>query len=220
VIVATGMSVRRLAVPGEERFYGAGVYYGASLTEAANYRSKNVMVVGGGNSAGQAAMWFSRFASHVSVAIRRDSLVETMSKYLIDRIGATKNVEVLGCTEVAEVCGKERLEHVVLKDSRSGAKREAEVSALFIFIGQKPHSEFLKGAVALDERGFVLTGSDHGTEGHRPKGWSRDPLLFETSVAGVFAVGDVRAGSSKRVAAAVGEGSGAVSSVHAYLKEV
>ncbi len=219
VLVATGMSVRRLQVPGEERFHGAGVYYGAALTEAANFRGQRVLVVGGGNSAGQAAMWFSRYAERVYLAIRRDSLEDTMSKYLIDRLAETKNVELLPRTEVAEVSGEERLASAIVFDNRTGEKRSMDVAALIIFIGQRPHSAFLEGTVARDEKGFVLTGRELAGKVERPKG-ERDPFLFETSVPGIFAIGDVRAGSSKRVAGAVGDAAGAVPSVHAYLEEV
>jgi thioredoxin reductase (NADPH) len=220
LLISTGVSVRRLALPGEERYYGAGLYYGASLAEAANYRGKRVLVVGGGNSAGQAAMWFSKFASTVNVAFRRDSLKETMSQYLVDRIASTGNVHLLPRTELVEVKGSDRLEMVLLKDNRDGGERAEEYAAVFIFIGMRPHTAFLGDLVERAKDGSILTGHDLARHGHRPKGFDREPLHFETSVPGIFAVGDVRAGSMKRVASAVGEGAAAVRSVHEYLAKV
>jgi thioredoxin reductase (NADPH) len=222
MVVATGVAVRELDAPGVAQLTGRGVYYGAAMTEAATYRDQPVLVVGAGNSAGQGALFFSRYASHVTILVRGEGLAASMSQYLIDRIEATPNIDLLTHTEVAEARGTDSLEGVILRDRNTGETRPIDVSAMFIFIGTRPHTQFAKGLVELDEKGFVLTGRDLIRDGHNPKGWilDRDPFLFETNVPGLFAVGDIRAGSSKRVASAVGEGSGAVSMVHQYLEAV
>lgn len=222
LLIATGVSVRELKVPGIETVTGAGVYYGAALTEAAYYTGQPVFVVGGANSAGQGAMFFSRYASKVTMLVRGSGLEATMSKYLIDQITATKNIEVLVHTEVAEVKGKDRLEEIVLRNNQSGEAQALPAAALFIFIGAAAHTDLVANVVERDSTGFILTGPSLMQDGRRPKGWKlqRDPFLLETSVPGIFAVGDVRHGSIKRVASAVGEGAVAVSFVHQYLKTV
>jgi len=222
LILAQGVAVRRLEVDGMEPLVGVGVYYGAAMTEAAMYRGQDVCIVGGANSAGQGALFFSRYARHVTVLIRADSLRKGMSQYLVDRVEATPSIEVVTGVEVSAVRGQGRLEAVTVRD-HAGETRELEVAAMFIFIGTAPHTEMVAGLVQLDDKGYVLTGPDLTRgPGGKPDGWplDRDPFLFETSAPGIFAVGDVRAGSGKRVAAAVGEGSGTVSMVHRYLETV
>jgi len=222
VVLAMGVSVRMLEVPGVEALLGIGVYYGAAMTEAATYRAQDVCIVGAGNSAGQGALFFSRYARRVTMLVRGASLAASMSRYLIDRIAATPNIDVVTGAEVTAVCGTGRLEKVVVRRAPGGEVRETEAAAMFIFIGARPRTEMLAGLLELDEKGYVRTGHDLAAEGRRPRGWTldRDPFAFETSVPGVFAAGDVRAGSSKRVAAAVGEGSGTVGVVHTYLETV
>jgi thioredoxin reductase (NADPH) len=216
------MEVRRLQAPGVEELVGLGVYYGAALTEASRYRHQHVVVVGAGNSAGQGAVFFSRYARHVTVLIRSESLGATMSQYLVDRIRETGNIEVVPHAEVAGVSGNGRLETITVKDTRDGTTRELPAAAMFIFIGTAPRTKFVTGLLECDAQGFILTGRDLMPEGKRPKGWNadRDPYLYETSVPGIFAAGDARHGSGKRVAAAVGEGSATVSMVHQYLQTV
>ncbi len=222
MVIATGVAVRELDAPGVAQLTGRGVYYGAAMTEAATYRDQPVLIVGAGNSAGQGALFFSRYASHVTILVRGEGLAASMSQYLIDRIEATPNIEILTHTEVGEARGTDSLEGVTLRDRDTGEPMPIDASAMFIFIGTRPHTQFAEGLVELDEKGFVVTGRDLIRDGHKPRGWilDRDPFLFETNVPGLFAVGDIRAGSSKRVASAVGEGSGAVSMVHQYLEAV
>lgn len=221
-LISSGMEVRRLDVPGIEELHGVGVYYGAALSEAATYRGQDVFVVGAGNSAGQGAMFFSRWARKVTLLVRGRSLGGSMSRYLIDRINETDNVEVLTEHVVAAVKGSGRLETITLGDPGTGATREVPAAALFIFIGTAPRTRFVEAIVERDAQGFILTGPDLMAGGERPKGWTlaRDPFFFETSVPGIFAAGDARHGSGKRVAAAVGEGSATVSMVHQYLATV
>lgn len=222
VVLATGVAVRKMETPGSEALLGIGVYYGAAMTEAATYRGQDVCVVGAGNSAGQGALFFSRYARRVTMLVRADSLSRSMSRYLIDRIEAASNIEVVTGVEVSAVRGTGRLEKVILRRLAEGDERELDAAAMFIFIGARPQTELVAGFLEVDEAGFVVTGPDLTPQGRRPRGWTleRDPFLFESSVPGVFAAGDVRAGSSKRVAAAVGEGSGAVGVVHRYLETV
>ena len=222
LIIATGVSTRRLELPGIEDITGAGVYYGASLTEAANYAGQHVVVVGGANSAGQGAVYFSRYAGKVTMLVRESRLGPNMSQYLIDRIEGIENIEVLPHSEVTEVHGKTRLEAVTFVDRETSEKETLSVPAMFIFIGAVPYTKMLKGIVNCNSAGFVMTGEGLGRDGRRPEGWElkRDPYLLETNVPGIFAAGDVRQGTSRRVAAAVGEGSMAVDFVHQYLKTV
>lgn len=222
IVLTTGVAWRKLDVPGIESLLGVGVYYGAAKTEAATYRGQDVCVVGAGNSAGQGALFFSRTARRVTLLVRGESLGKSMSRYLIDRIAATPNIEVLPHVDVKAVRGDGHLAQVVIRDVGSGEERELDEAAMFIFIGARPRTEMVSGWVELDDKGFVLTGPDVARADHGRGGWTldRSPFLFETSVPGVFAAGDVRAGSSKRVAAAVGEGSGCVVMVHRYLEMV
>jgi len=222
ILIATGMQVRYLDAPGVADLTGAGVYYGAALSEASLYSRKHVYVVGGANSAGQGAMFFSRHARQVTMLVRGPSLAASMSRYLIDRIEDTKNVDVLCNTVVASARGQGRLEGLTLADTGSGTTREVDADAMFIFIGSAPQTAMVAGVIERDAQGFILTGRDLLVDGKWPKTWmaNRDPFLFETSVPGVFAAGDARHGSGKRVASAVGEGSATVSMIHEYLKTV
>jgi thioredoxin reductase (NADPH) len=222
LIVATGVSYRKLDAPGVDRLTGAGVYYGASLTEAFSYKDEDVYIVGGANSAGQAAMFFSDHARKVVVVYRGDSLRKSMSEYLIKQVEGRENIEVRLNSSVVETEGEDHLERIVIKNSASGETEIVPTQALFILIGAIPHTDWLEGVVERDERGFILAGPDLSKHGERPKGWKldRDPYLLETSVPGVFVAGDVRHGSIKRCASAVGEGSIAVQFVHQYLREV
>ena len=222
VVIATGMSARTLEVPGLEPLQGVGVYYGAAMTEAARYRARDICVVGGANSAGQGALFFSRYVRRVSMLVRASNLEATMSRYLLDRIEATPNIDVVCGVEIQSVQGETTLESVVVKAVGSGELRTIPSSAMFIFIGVRPHTEPFTAVLECDEAGFVLTGTDLPREHGRPRGWTlaREPFMFETSMPGIFAAGDVRAGAPRRVAAAAGEGSAAIHSVHRYLRTV
>lgn len=227
LILGLGVSWRRLDVPGLERFTGAGVYYGAAQTEAMSCQDEAVFIVEGANSAGQAAMYFSKYASQVTMLVRGESLTKSMSQYLIEQIAETPNITVQPYTSVVEAKGENSLEALVLENVRTREVQTVPASSLFILIGAVPRTEWLDGVVERDDRGFILTGSDLTQTGeaglsHRPKGWTldRDPYLLETNVPGVFAVGDVRHGSVKRVASGVGEGSICVQFVHQYLANV
>jgi thioredoxin reductase (NADPH) len=222
IVFATGMSVRKLEAPGIDALQGIGVYYGAAMTEASTYRDKDICIIGGANSAGQGAVFFSRYAKSVTMLIRSKSLSPGMSDYLVKRITATPNIKVIPNVEVAEAIGNNKLEKVKIKDCLDAQESVLDMSAMFIFIGAAPHAEMVEGFVPRDEKGFILTGPDLPRQNNKPKGWNldRDPFLFETSVPGVFAVGDVRSGANRRVAAAVGEGSAGIYMVHRYLQGV
>lgn len=222
VIIATGMTYRILDIEGIEALSGAGIYYGAALTEAAYYKDKHIFVVGGANSAGQGAMFFSRYASKVSLLVRGNALKNGMSQYLVDQINNTDNIEVCVRRSVTKVIGKERLEALDIKNNDTSETETVSAAALFVFIGAKPHADFVANVVERNNAGFILTGQDLMQNGRRPKYWrlNRDPFLLETSIPGIFAVGDVRQNAIRRVASAVGEGSTSVSFVHEYLKTV
>ena len=222
LIVTTGVSYRKLDVPGAHDLTGRGVYYGAAQTEAFSCRDEDVYIVGGANSAGQAAMFFSGQARKVSLLCRSGDLRKSMSEYLVKQIEDRENIEVLTHSSVSAVEGDGHLERVSIANSATGEVETVPANSLFIFIGAAPKTGWLDGLVARDERGFILSGPDLMREGKRPKGWrpDRDPFLLETSVPGVFVAGDVRHGSIKRCASAVGEGSIAVQFVHQYLREV
>jgi thioredoxin reductase (NADPH) len=222
LIIATGASIRTLDVPGAEALTGAGVYYGAALTEAAYYKGRHMVVVGGANSAGQGAMFFSRYAGKVTMLVRGSSLQKDMSQYLIDQINCTENIELRTHTSVSRVIGTDRLEALVMRDNDTGETETVPAAALFVFIGAKPHSDLVADVVERNQAGFILTGPDLVRDGRWPKNWrlNRDPFLLETSVPGIFAVGDVRQDVIRRVASAVGQGSTAISFVHQYLKTV
>lgn len=222
LLVATGISVRLLDVPGVEEFVGAGVFYGAALSEASELTGLDAVVVGGANSAGQAAMLLSRYARKVYMVVRGPMLSTTMSSYLVNRVEAAENIEVLTHSRVTAVSGDRRLQEVVIGNSKTGEEQSIGTSHLFIFIGSAPRSEFLSRVVKLDEKGFVLTGPELKSDGKLPASWKlpRDPFLLESSVPGVFAVGDIRNGSTKRVGSAVGEGAAVMGMIHKYLESV
>jgi thioredoxin reductase (NADPH) len=219
VVLATGVSYRTLNVPGEHHLSGAGVYYGAARTEARSCDQQDVYIVGGGNSAGQAAMYLATYARRVFILIRGESLAASMSAYLIDQIGQTENIEILPFAEVKEVCGQDHLEEVIITNKGDIQRRPAR--ALFVFIGAKPSTEWVQDLILCDKRGFMLTGRDLVGDPRFAAAWKRDrePYLLETCVPGIFAAGDNRVGAMARVASAVGEGSMAIKFVHEYLDE-
>ncbi|HTC32989.1 MAG TPA: FAD-dependent oxidoreductase [Bryobacteraceae bacterium] len=222
MLLATGVQWRKLDIPGMDRLQGAGVYYGGSMTEAPSCKDEDVYIVGGANSAGQAAMSYSQYAQRVVLLVRGDSLGATMSQYLVEQVQNTANIHVQYRTRVVEVHGDDHLEAVSLVCDRTGEVNRVPANSLFVFIGAEPRTSWLEGAIERDERGFILTGPDLLKPGKRPRGWTleRDPSLLETNIPGVFAVGDVRYGSVKRVASGVGEGSVAIQFVHQYLSNV
>lgn len=220
VILTTGVSYRRLPVPGADAFTGSGIYYGAAATEAQSCREEDVYIVGGANSAGQAAVFFSRTARSVTLLVRGDALERSMSHYLIQQLASLPNVRVRTSCEVVGTSGSGHLERVTIADRGAGSEEEVETSWLFVFIGAAPCTEWLGQEVVRDGNGFVLTGPDLLVDGQPPPSWplERPPYFLETSVPGVFAAGDVRGQSVKRVASAVGEGAMAVTLVHRYLE--
>jgi thioredoxin reductase (NADPH) len=222
LMIATGVQWRRLEAPGIDRLQGAGIYYGGGATEALSCKGEIVYVVGGANSAGQAAMNFAKYAERVIILVRGESLSSTMSQYLIDQVKETSNIQLWTHAGVAEAHGDSHLEEISVLCSDTDKIERVPASAMFIFIGALPQTEWLANFTERDERGFLLTGPDLLRDGRHTKGWTldRDPYLLETNVPGIFAVGDVRHGSIKRVASGVGEGSVAVQFIHQYLSKV
>jgi thioredoxin reductase (NADPH) len=222
VILATGVSYRQLAAPGLDEMTGRGVYYGSALTEAAACSGQDVFIVGGANSAGQAAVFLARGAKSVTILVRGPSLERSMSYYLVQQIGGIPEISVRTCTEVIAAEGTDHLESLTLRDTSTGSTEMVSAQWLFLFIGAAPLTDWLDGVVVRDERGFVIAGPDLSVEGERPRGWELDraPYHLETSVPGVFVAGDARAESAKRVASAVGEGAMAVMLVHRYLEKL
>jgi thioredoxin reductase (NADPH) len=222
LMIASGVQWRRLDAPGIDKFQGAGVYYGGGTTEALSCKGEIVYVIGGANSAGQAAMNFAKYADRVVILVRGGSLSSTMSQYLIDQIKETPNIQIWAHASVAEAHGNSHLEEISVMCADTNKIERVPATSMFIFIGALPRTDWLAGTVERDDRGFVLTGPDVMSNGQHPKGWTldRDPFLLETNVPGVFAVGDVRHGSVKRVASGVGEGSVAVQFIHQYLSKV
>jgi len=222
LMIASGVQWRKLDAPGIDRLQGAGVYYGGGATEALSCKGEIIYVVGGANSAGQAAMNFAKYADRVIMLIRGASLASTMSQYLIDQIKETANIQVWPNASVIEVHGDTHLEEISVLCSDTDKVERVPATSMFIFIGALPRTDWLGDLVERDERGFILTGPDLIRDGEHPKGWTleRDPFLLETNIPGIFAVGDVRHGSVKRVASGVGEGSVAVQFIHQYLSKV
>ncbi len=220
LLITTGVAYRQLQLPNADQLSGAGLYYGSAMTEALACRGSNVYIVGGANSAGQAAVYLARYAGTVTLVVRGRSLSASMSRYLIDQIEETSNIRVRPCTQVTALHGTMRLEAITLLDLNSGESETLPTPALFVFIGAEPNTEWLAGVVQRDDHGFILTGPDLIRE--RPAAWpeERDPYLLETSTPGIFAAGDVRHGSIKRVASGVGEGAMAVSFIHQYLAKM
>ncbi|RVU02726.1 response regulator [Mucilaginibacter limnophilus] len=222
IIITTGVDYRKLETQGINDFTGAGIYYGAANTEAAMCKDKSVYIVGGGNSAGQAAMYLSKFAKQVCILVRKDDLSATMSAYLIDQINGVENICIKGKSEIIEAKGASQLQQLIIRNIDSGETETVDADALYIFIGAKPYTEWLGSEIIKDGKGFIETGRELNRYNEFDKVWKRDrdPYLLETSCPGIFAAGDVRAGAMNRVASAVGEGSMAISFVHKYLAEV
>lgn len=215
LIIATGVEYLRLDIPGEQKFHGAGLFYGAALTEAASCANQEIYIVGGANSAGQAAMYFSKHASRVRMLVRGESLEKSMSRYLIDQIGNTPNISVETHTQIKSLEGEDHLQRIVIETPAGTEARPA--TSVFVFIGAAPKTDWLPGTVARDSKGFVLAGPDLKSKSGNLWKFERDPYLLETTVPGIFVAGDVRFGSVKRVASSVGEGSIAIQFVHQYL---
>ncbi|MEM6830543.1 MAG: FAD-dependent oxidoreductase [Bacteroidota bacterium] len=219
VVIATGVDYRKLEAKGVDQFTGAGIYYGAATTEASACANKDVYIIGGGNSAGQGAMFLSRFARKVYILVRKPDLSSGMSQYLIDQIAGTSNIEVLGKTEVVEAIGTDRLEELKIRNNETGKEEQVTASALLIFIGAKPYTDWLGKEILKDRKGFIETGNAMGKYDEFRMYWKedREPMLLETQIPGIFAAGDVRSGAMNRVASAVGEGAMTIKLVHEYL---
>ena len=222
ILITSGVSYRTLNIPGIVQLTGAGVYYGAGMTEAFASKGEDVYIIGGANSAGQAAVYFARHARQVTMLVRGESLTATMSYYLIERIKETPNIVVETSAEVTEVQGTTRLESLVLQHAKTKVCRTVPAQSLFILIGAQPHTDWLGESVLRDEHGFILSGPDLLRDGCLPPSWplERAPYLFETSVPGIFVAGDARHGSIKRVASGVGEGTIAEKMIERYLDDV
>ena len=221
VVVTTGVDYRKLEAPGMNDFTGAGIYYGAATTEAAACKNKDVYIVGGGNSAGQGAMYLAKFARHVYITVRKPDLSSSMSQYLIDQINGTENITIVPFTNIVEAKGSDHLEGVVLENIQTNEQEDRNAGALFIFIGARPYTQWINLGVLRNQRGFLETGRELLKYHEFHKDWKsdREPYLLETSVPGIFAAGDVRAGAMNRVASAVGEGAMAIKFVHEYLAD-
>lgn len=222
IVITTGVDYKKLDTKGIEDFTGAGIYYGAAMTEAASCKDKEVFIVGGGNSAGQAAMYLSKFARNIYILIRKQDLSSSMSSYLIDQINGTPNIQLLGRTEIKEALGNGHLEQLKIGSIDDDSFELKPADALYIFIGSRPFTDWIGKEIIRNDKGFIETGRDAKSYDSFPKIWKldRDPYLLETSAHGIFAAGDVRANAMNRVASAVGEGSMAISFVHRYLAEV
>lgn len=221
IIITTGVDYRKLETKGINDFTGAGIYYGAAVSEAASCRGQDVFIVGGGNSAGQSAVYLSKFAKKVHIILRRESLSTTMSSYLIKQIESLPNIEVMVTCKIREALGENHLEDLLIENIKSKSLNRHKAAALYIFIGAKPFTDWLGDHVVRDVNGFIKTGQTLGSDSKFMQCWKlkRDPYLLETSIPGVFAAGDVRSGAMSRIASAVGEGSMAISFVHKYLAE-
>jgi len=219
LLIATGIAFRKLEVPGLDRLSGAGVYYYAPMSDAFSYRDGDVYIVGGANSAGQAAMYFSKFARKVTMLVRGSSLSDSMSQYLENQIAATKNIEVRLNSSVTAVAGTAHCETITIQDNKTKTTETVSASALLIYAGAVPRTDWLGGIVERDAQGYLISGQHLMLEGKRPAGWTpdRDPFYLETSVPGIFVAGDVRHRSAKGVTSGVGEGAMAVKLVHQYL---
>jgi len=222
LLIATGMTFRELEIKGMKPFIGASVFYGAAATEAKNFKGGHVFVVGGANSAGQGAVFLSRYARQVTMLIRRKSMNETMSQYLVDQIRGTKNIDVRLQSEVHAMHGSDRLASITIRNCETKATEKVDADAVFLYIGAVPNSAVVEDIVELSKEGFILTGPDLILNGRRPRNWKpkRDPFLMETSVPGIFAAGDIRHNAIRRVASSVGQGSSVVFFVHKYLETV
>ncbi|MGA7732168.1 MAG: FAD-dependent oxidoreductase, partial [Chloroflexia bacterium] len=222
LMIATGVSYRKLDVPGAEALTGAGIYYGAAQSEALSYKDEDVYIVGAANSAGQAAMHFARYARSVTMLVRGDSLSKGMSQYLVEQIAQTPNIKVVPHSSVAEVHGEARLEAITIANAATGEREKVPATAVFVFIGAQPRTEWVAGVLERDAMGFILAGPDLMKDNQPPKGWPlrRHPYWLEASVPGIFVAGDVRSRSVKRMATAVGEGSMAVQFIHQYISSL